>query len=103
MLAKTGSVKRGVVSPDLLEERAKCNFDKQELRTFVHGGQHRLSAWEDMMKIGDDPDLANTLEFYDMTPHEMHENLWKRMNVVYKKHKAKFFENSMFKPPHVDL
>lgn len=22
-----GSVKRGIVNPDLLEERAKCNFD----------------------------------------------------------------------------
>ena len=47
-----------------------------------------------MMKMfGDDPELANTIEFYDMTPHEMHENLWTRMNVILKKHKDKFYES----------
>ena len=25
-----GSIKRGIVNPDILEERAKCNFDKEE-------------------------------------------------------------------------
>ena len=25
-----GSIKRGIVNPDLLEERAKCNFDQQQ-------------------------------------------------------------------------
>ena len=26
-----GSVKRGIVNPDLIEERKKCDFDQQEL------------------------------------------------------------------------
>lgn len=32
-----GSKKRNIVNPDLIEERAKCTFDKQELAPFVLG------------------------------------------------------------------
>ena len=32
-----GSVKRGIVNPDLLEERAKCNFDQSELKYYIFG------------------------------------------------------------------
>ncbi len=43
MLAKTGSVKRGIVSPDLLAERAKADFDASELGVFLHGGKERAA------------------------------------------------------------
>ena len=56
LLAKTGSVKRDIVSPDLIDERAKCNFDQEELRLFLHGGEAKLNAWKYMFKIfGEDP------------------------------------------------
>ena len=41
MSRKTGSVKKGIVAPDLLEEREKCAFDSAELRTFIAGGSER--------------------------------------------------------------
>ena len=47
-----------------------------------------------MTLFGDDPDLKNTFEFNDMTPHEMHENLWKRTKVTYEKHRDYFFKDS---------
>ena len=104
MLSKTGSVKRAIVSPDLLEERAKCGFDQAEFRLFVHGGEAPMRIWSRMMKTyGEDPELRNTLEFNDLTPTEMHENLWKRMKVMYEKHREEFFGNSMFEPPNVDM
>ena len=72
MLAKTGSVKRGVVSPDLLDERAKCAFDQNELRVFLHGGEERLNVWTSIVDMfGADDTIRNSVEFYDMTPHEM--------------------------------
>ena len=43
---RTGSVKRGIVSPDLLEERAKCAFDKPALQQFLHGGEEKLGTAE---------------------------------------------------------
>jgi len=39
MIRRTGSVKQGIVAPDLLEERAKCAFDQQELQTLMYGGE----------------------------------------------------------------
>ena len=32
-----GSLKRGIVAPELLEERANRNFDQRELLLFLHG------------------------------------------------------------------
>ena len=32
-----GSIKHNIVNPDLIEERAKSNFDKNELAPFVLG------------------------------------------------------------------
>ena len=37
-----------------------------------------------------------------MTPHEMQEDLWKRINALYKKHKEALIEPSMIAPPYVD-
>ena len=31
-----GSIKRQIVNPDLLEERAKCNFDQEEARKLIY-------------------------------------------------------------------
>ena len=35
-----GSVKRGIVNPDLLEERAKCDFDQREMIHFLFGAEN---------------------------------------------------------------
>ena len=84
MLAKTGSVKRGVVSPDLLAERAKCGFDQEELQKFLHGGSARLEKWRQIVDtFGADEGIRNSVEFYELTPHEMQENLWRRINVLW--------------------
>ena len=32
-----GSVKRGIVNPDLIEERNKCNFDQREMAVKLFG------------------------------------------------------------------
>ena len=40
--------------------------------------------------------------FYDMTPHEMQEDLWKRINTLYKTHKKVCFEDSFISPPYID-
>lgn len=32
-----GSIKRGIVNPVLIEERAKCAFDQTEMRDFMFG------------------------------------------------------------------
>jgi len=103
MKRATGSMKRGIVAPDLLEERAKLAFDQEELRLFLAGGEARANEWKQHVDtFGADPELRNFVEFNDMTPHEMQENLWKRINVLYKKNKQLYFEKGMIAPPYVD-
>ena len=94
MKRSTGSVKKGIVAPDLLEERAKCAFDQEEMRTFISGGPEREQKWKEIVdSFGADPTLSNHIDFYDMTPHEMQEDLWKRINTLYTKHKKVVFED----------
>lgn len=85
-LGRTGSVELGIVSPDLLDERAKCNFDKGLMQNFLLGTERNILWKQAMDDFGSDPELRNTLKFYDMTREEMMIDLWRRMNEVYKKH-----------------
>ena len=102
-MQRTGSIKRGIVSPDLLEERAKLAFDQKELATFLAGGPEREQGWKHWVDTyGADPVLRNKVGFYDLTPHEAQEDLWKRINVLYQKHKTAMFEKPMIAPPYVD-
>ena len=102
MLARTGSVKRGTVSIDLADERAKCNFDQEEMMRFFYDSPEKLEAIKEVMRLGSDPELINTLEFYDMTPHEMQKDLWRRMKVAIEKYGKHYFEKSVMDAPFVD-
>ena len=73
------------------------------MRTFMAGGTEREQAWKKICdSFGNDPSLRNYIGFYDMTPHEMQEDLWKRINTLYKTHKEVCFEQPMIAPPYVD-
>lgn len=41
-MERTGSIEKGIVSPDLLEERQKCNFDTEELAVILNYGKDKL-------------------------------------------------------------
>ena len=103
MIRKTGSVKKGVVAQDLLDERAKLAFDQNEMQLYLTGGEYRVQKWKEMVDLmGNDPGLRNHLEFYEYTPHEMQEDLWKRINVLYQKHKERFFVQPTIAPPYTE-
>ena len=62
-----GSVKRRIVNPDLLEERQKCNFDKEELKKFIYEqGSIKLveKIWRFLKQY---PELNSSVEFYEMS------------------------------------
>jgi len=52
--------------------------------------------------MGSDPELRNNIEFYELDPHEQQVNLWKRLNVLYKKHNQSFFIDNIIMPPNVN-
>ena len=62
-----GSVKRGIVNPDLAEERAKCDFDKTEIRTFLYGQDtvdYILQLCELVKKY---PELNSSIGYYELS------------------------------------
>ena len=59
---RQGSVKNKIVASDLAEERAKCDFDTQEMLMFVSGGQEALDLNKTTMDtIKEHPELHNTI------------------------------------------
>jgi len=59
--------------------------------------------WKETFDLfGSDPELRNHIGFNDLTPHEQQEDLWKRINVMYSKHKERFFTKPFIATPFVD-
>ena len=76
-----GSWKRGIVNPDLEEERKKCTFDQVELAKFILGDRTYdfLHALEKVAKANPEL-LENELEKHDMTREERFMHSWKRIH-----------------------
>jgi hypothetical protein len=74
--ATGGSIKRQVVNPDLLEERAKCIFDQGEMEALllVPGYKEYYEPMvENMRKY---PELKATPEYLEMTREEQMKWIW---------------------------
>ena len=72
MKRTAGSIKNKVTATELLEERAKCNFDKsQMIEQFYHEKWIHETFSAIAKDMNDYPELANTHKFYEMTPAEI--------------------------------
>jgi hypothetical protein len=64
-----GSILNKVTSSDLLEERAKCNFDQKELwNIFYSRPEENAERAQVEFDIANDPKLALTHKYYEWTP-----------------------------------
>ena len=96
-----GSIKRGIVNPDLLEERAKSSFNKAELEVFVYGPD----AVEQIAMVADfnrrHPELVDGFEYYEMSREEKFKSWWRKYHAVMKDEKAHiFFTNNSQRKDH---
>jgi acyl-CoA oxidase len=90
---KTGSVREQRVNPDLLEERAKCAFDKNEMmETMIYGPMLETvkSFASDLEKY---PELRTDHTYFDMTRDEQIKFWWEKLNHMYRINKEKYFFN----------
>jgi acyl-CoA oxidase len=78
-----GSEKRKIVNPDLIEERAKCNFDKTELVNFVIGEEVLEEFNELVDEMGKDPNLQTDIHFSSLPREEQHKIWWKIIKAAY--------------------
>ena len=73
-----GRVKRGIVNPDLLEERAKCNFDQRELCNYMFGKE----LVDYIEKVSDyvtqHPEIQSGIDYYEMSRDEKFKVWWRR-------------------------
>jgi len=90
-----GSVKSKIVNPDLIEERNKATFNKEELEQFFANALGQLDRdkefWAD---IKDHPDMNSSFKWYDMTKEEKQEEWWKRINFYAGLDRKRYFDES---------
>ena len=92
-----GSVKRNIVNPDLIEERAKCSFDKQELASFMYSEESLKELQEILEFIKTNPKLQGDIKYFEYDRTQKMTHWWEMINIFYadpamrKKH---FIENS---------
>ena len=79
-----GSMKRKIVNPDLLEERAKLAFDKQDVSDVILDKKVESLYKEYAEDLIKHPEYRATEEYYDMTRAEKMQSWWKRLALMYK-------------------
>lgn len=91
-----GSVKRRIVNPDLLEERAKCNFNQRELCLFLFG-QSLVDYIEGVSDfLNENPQICSSVDYYEKSREEQLREWWERIDFVLRHEKMKhhFTSNS---------
>lgn len=75
-------MKKKIVNPDLLKERANRKFDAQEITKLLIP-QETLEFWKPYVEdLKNYPELRSTHKFYDMTRAEQAEDWWKKCNIM---------------------
>ena len=83
------------MATDLLEERAKRNFDMQEMTVALLGGQKKYDEVMSFYKFGEsDPILRNSEKFHDLSREEEMELLLKKARRIYDLDKKTYYEDA---------
>lgn len=88
-----GSMKNKVVAPELLEERANCNFDQAEMKQVMSPIMNEVIE-QCAKDIKEDPWLAQTVshKYYEMTREELHLMWMKKMHYLWNKNRQFYFK-----------
>ena len=77
-----GSLKRKIVNPALIEERARCTFDREEAFRVAFPADQReeFTVYDTLIKKY--PRLASGFEYYEMSREEKMTVWWDRFKVI---------------------
>lgn len=82
-----GSIKRKIFNPDLLEERAKCTFDQNELKSLIHIPESIAMVEKLVNNSIKHPEINFDYKYFDMTREEQMkwhwEDLQRKLKVDY--------------------
>jgi len=73
-----GSIKHDIVNPDLVKERQKLAFDKDELELFLIGPEIKEKTYKIAKIYWENPEVQGSFDYYEMTREEQMERWWKR-------------------------
>ena len=77
-----GSVKRGIVNPDLAEERARSQINSAELRQFLFSEKLINFILEvDQMQV-DHPEIQSSIDYYEKSREEKFHEWWRRYGTI---------------------
>ena len=100
-----GSIKRGIVNPDLLEERANRQFDAAELELLYFGPE----ATEKIHKVSDfidkHPEVRTPMEWFHYSREEKMKENWRRFKIFMEDDEMceVFTQNSEFSENHFEF
>ena len=60
-----------IVATEILEERAKCDFDEAEMTGWYHSEQVQEKYKEDLKLMKEIPGFGNTHKFYEWSAQEI--------------------------------
>ena len=86
-----GSIAKGIVATDLLEERKKCNFDQEEFWNLIWTKKHVDYYKKTIKMMESDPILMNSHKYYDMTRQEQMVNSMEKIKRGYQLYGTKYF------------
>lgn len=92
-------MKRGIVNPDLLEERQKCAFDQDELTRFIVG-EDVVQEMHDLIDfIRKEPKMQVELKFLEEDRNQQMTHWWRIIHTLYSNpiFKKKFFTGNSAK------
>lgn len=65
-----GSWKNKITCSEFVEERAICDFDKEDLANGLYGAQFRKITRDAYQDMEDHPEIASHPSYYEMSPIE---------------------------------
>ena len=77
-----GSIKRKIVNPLLVAERAKCDFDREEALRAVYNAEQRAEFELVGALLKKHPQLASNINYYEMTREEKMRVWWDRFRTI---------------------
>ena len=80
---RTGNLKKGIVSPDLLEERAKLAFDQTELRNALYLGEDEFKKIKQKYDYLNADNIRSTVGFAEFSREDQIKIQWKRNKAIW--------------------
>ena len=78
-----GSWKNKITATELLEERANCDFDLEDFRQALTRKEVHDVFEQAQKDMREHPTLANSPDYYEMTPEEKQLMWFKKLNYIW--------------------